>query len=187
MIDIKISLQPLDQALSDVTEPIVFLFGAGISASLVGRNYSWEQWVRDGIASRRGAEVKVLRNTGRYSGQKGISLRRYAYVCAGSSGVHEGIYETWMHNAFEALHIEDKTLAKTLKRLLTFQDLFVTTNYDDLLKQATGTGAVSYVHPEVVYPMLAARRNTHIVHIHSRYSSNTYRWIQTYPRVQTIC
>lgn len=33
----------LSRALSDVTEPFVFFFGAGISSALTGRVYNWEQ------------------------------------------------------------------------------------------------------------------------------------------------
>ena len=49
--------------------------------------------------------------------------------------------------------------------------MFVTTNYDGLLEQATGASAASYLHPEIVYPMLQEGRNDYVVHIHGRYST----------------
>lgn len=177
MIDIKNSLQLLDHALCNTAEPIVFLFGAGISASLAGKNYSWEQWVRDGVEllsdeqQRQMYCEKLGDIPGKQASPPADTLVSVLEDLIPDLHTRVGTYEKWMHNAFETLQVEDKTLAKTLKRLLTFQDLFVTTNYDDLLEQATGIKAASYLHPEIVYTMLEARKNTHTIHIHGRYST----------------
>lgn len=175
------SISPqLHNTLFDTSERLVFFFGAGISASLAGISYSWEQWVRDGIillsdADQRGAFCKKLGDT---SGGKGKpsadTLVSVLEELTNELRQLPGAYEKWMHNAFEALCVNDLALAETLRKLLLFQDFFVTTNYDALLEQATGIKGVSYLHPEIVYPMLDERRNDYVIHIHGRYSTKPH-------------
>lgn len=167
----------LSSALSNSLEHIVFFFGAGISSSLSNKGYGWEQWVRDGIAllpeeRERQAFCGQLGDTPAQKGDPSADI-----LTAVLEGVIEalkkipGLYELWMHRAFETAAVENPMLAATLKKLLTFPDVFVTTNYDGLLEQATGASAVSYLHPEIVYPMLQEGRNDYVVHIHGRYST----------------
>ncbi len=180
MSDIKSTFPQLYHTLSDTSDRIVFFFGAGISAALAGKSYSWEQWVRDGIALLPDADKRQI-----YHERLGDTDDKKASPSADTlTAVLEdltddlkslaGVYEKWMHNAFEVLSVRDLALAATLKELLTFQDFFVTTNYDALLEQATGAGAVSWLHPEIAYPMLDEKRNDHIVHIHGRYSTKPH-------------
>ena len=167
----------LSSVLSDPLKHIVFFFGAGISSSLSNKRYGWAQWVRDGIAllpeeGKRQAFYRRLGDTPDGKGDPGADI-----LTAVLEGVIDalkktlGLYEAWMHEAFETVAVENHVLAATLKKLLTFPDVFVTTNYDGLLEQATGAGAASYLHPEIVYPMLQEGRNDYVVHIHGRYST----------------
>ncbi|MCH5277206.1 MAG: SIR2 family protein [Desulfovibrionaceae bacterium] len=173
------SISPqMHNALIDISKRIVFFFGAGISASLAEKNYSWEQWVRDGItllpdAEQRNDFYKKLEDTPEKQG-KSSAKTLISVLNELQNELHRlpGLYEKWMHNAFEYLDVNNHALADTLKKLLVFHDIFVTTNYDNLLEQATGLKGASYLHPEIVYPMLDEKRNDHIIHIHGRYSTN---------------
>lgn len=168
----------LSRALSDVTEPFVFFFGAGISSALTGRVYNWEQWVRDGIAlvpdpAARRRFCQQMGDTGEEKGHPDAhTLTRVLEDVISTLKETPGLYESWMHQAFETSAAAQPALAATLKKMLTFSDVFVTTNYDSLLEQATGTRGVSYLHPELVYPMLEAGKNQYVVHIHGRYSTD---------------
>lgn len=180
MLDIDRISPRLNGALADSSERIVFFFGAGISASLAGKSYSWEQWVRDGIsllpdANQRDAFCAALGDTAGKKGNPsaGVLVAVLEELMDDLKRL-PGTYEKWMHNAFEALCVNDFALAETLKRLLLFQDFFVTTNYDDLLEQATGIKGISYLHPEIAYPMLDEKRNDFIIHIHGRYSTKPH-------------
>ena len=180
MLDINRISPRLHNALSDTSERLVFFFGAGISASLAGKSYSWEQWVRDGIimladADQRDTFCEKLGDTTRKRGKPSADvLISVLEELTDELRRLPGAYEKWMHNAFETLCVNDLALAETLKKLLLFQDFFVTTNYDDLLEQATGIKGVSYLHPEIVYPMLDEKRNGHVIHIHGRYSTKPH-------------
>lgn len=168
----------LSSALSNPLEHIVFFFGAGISSSLSNKRYGWTQWVRDGIALLPEEDMRLA-----FYGQLGDTPTAKGDPDAGTltavlEGVIDalkktpGLYDAWMHEAFETAAVENPALAATLKKLLILPDVFVTTNYDGLLEQATGAGAVSYLHPEIVFPMLEAGRNDRVVHIHGRYSTH---------------
>lgn len=168
----------LSSALSNPLEHIVFFFGAGISSSLSNKRYGWTQWVRDGIALLPEEDMRLA-----FYGQLGDTPTAKGDPDAGTltavlEGVIDalkktpGLYDAWMHEAFETAAVENPALAATLKKLLILPDVFVTTNYDGLLEQATGAGAVSYLHPEIVFSMLEAGRNDRVVHIHGRYSTH---------------
>lgn len=167
----------LFSVLSDSQEQIAFFFGAGISVSLSNKRYGWEQWVRNGIAFlpveyERQAFYRQLGDTATAKGNPSADL--LTSVLDGVISTLKktpGLYEAWMHGAFETATVENHALAMTLKKLLTFSDIFVTTNYDALLERATGTTAVSYLYPEIVYPMLQNGQNNYVVHIHGRYST----------------
>lgn len=180
MLDINNISPQLHSVLSDTSDRLVFFFGAGIAASLAGKNYSWEQWVRDGIALlpdtvQQNAFYEKLGDTSKDKQKPSADI----LISVLEELIDElrqlpGVYEKWMHNAFEVPCVGDPALVETLKKLLLFQDFFVTTNYDDLLEQATGLNGVSYLHPEVVYPMLDEKRNDYVIHIHGRYSANPH-------------
>lgn len=168
----------LSSALSNPLEHMVFFFGAGISSALSDKGYGWEQWVRDGIAllPEERERQTFYRQLGDTPAQKGDpSADILTIVLEGVIDALKKIpdlYESWMHRAFETAAVEKPMLAATLQKLLTFPDVFVTTNYDGLLEQATGAGAASYLHPEIVYLMLQEGRNDYVVHIHGRYSTH---------------
>ena len=180
MPDIAMIFPHLNSTLSNTSERIAFFFGAGISVSLAGKGYSWGTWVRDGIAllpnpSRREVYSASL---GDVPGKKGNPTAD-TLVAVLEELISElkglpGVYEEWMHQAFETSDVQNGDLAAALKKMLLFQDFFVTTNYDSLLSQATGVKAASYLRPELVYPMLDERRNDFIIHIHGRYSTEPH-------------
>lgn len=168
----------LSAVLADTLEHIVFFFGAGISSSLSGKAYGWAQWVRDGIAllpeeSDRQTFYEKLGDTPTTSGNPDAdTLTSVLEEVIDSLRKTPGLYDEWMHEAFETSTVENDSLAATLKKMLTFSDIFVTTNYDSLLEQATNIKAASYLQPEIVYPMLEKGQNNYVIHIHGRYSTD---------------
>lgn len=152
------------------TDELVYLFGTGISSALTGQKYSWWKWITDGIQSLQDRTLawtldrKLKTNP---STQKMIAVVGDVIQAAKA----EGVYDDWMRKSFETHPINHGTLPATLKKLLLVQDVFVTTNYDLLLEQATGLGTLSYEQPDLVFPMLEEKRSTHVLHIHGIYDS----------------
>ena len=95
----------LSRALSDVTEPFVFFFGAGISSALTSRVYNWEQWVRDGIAlvpdpAARRRFCQQMGDTGEEKGHPDAhTLTRVLEDVISTLKETPGLYESWMHQA----------------------------------------------------------------------------------------
>lgn len=42
------------------SEPLVYLFGTGISAALTGQKYSWRKWIADGIHHMKDSALKAF-------------------------------------------------------------------------------------------------------------------------------
>ena len=64
----------------------------------------------------------------------------------------------------ESGNIEDDFLAGVLKVLAASKTVFLTTNYDLLLEQATGLNTLSYSEPDAVFEMLRRNKNHHNSH-----------------------
>ncbi len=148
---------------------IVWFFGAGISASLTGKVYSWMQWIRDGIS--------LISDTGIASNlNKALSLDDSAGNMVNIVGKVidrlkiEGSYPDWMNAAFGSSAIVNDSLASTLKKIVIAQDVVATTNYDSLIEQATGLECYTYQDAGKVYEMLDQKRSSHVLHIHGAYN-----------------
>lgn len=149
---------------------LVYLFGTGISSALTGKPYGWEKWLLDGflhmtdktLAESYQAQLEADKSTNVMIAVAGKVI---------SAAKAEGVYEAWMSDSFEKNALTNDKLAATLKKLLLLQDVFVTTNYDLLLEQATGLGTLSYENPDLAFEMLEKRRSTHVLHIHGVYDS----------------
>ncbi len=148
---------------------LVWFFGAGISASLTGRAYSWMQWIRDGIS--RISDTGIASNL-----NKALSLDDSADNLVNIVGKVidrlkiEGSYSDWMNMAFDSVAIVNDSLASTLKRIVIAQDVVATTNYDSLIEQATGLKCYTYQDAGKVYEMLDQKRSSHVLHIHGAYA-----------------
>lgn len=154
------------------TGQMVYLFGTGISSALTGQPYSWWKWIADGIGR--------LTNTA-------LAKQYYAQLTADDSADNmvnvagkvlkeaksEGVYDKWMRDSFETNPLSNFPLAKTLKKMLIAQDIFVTTNYDLLLEEATGLSAITYEEPDKAFRMIDNRTSTHVLHLHGAYDSKS--------------
>ena len=151
------------------TGNLVWFFGAGISASLTGKVYSWMQWIRDGISLICDTEFASNLN-------KALSLDDSADNLVNIVGKVidqlkiEGSYSDWMNTAFNSAAIVNDSLASTLKKIVVAQDVVATTNYDSLLEQATGLNCYTYQDAGKVYEMLDHKRSSHVLHIHGAYN-----------------
>lgn len=149
---------------------LVYLFGTGISSALTGKPYGWEKWLLDGflhmtdktLAESYKAQLEADKSTN-------VMIKVAGKVISAAKA--EGVYEAWMRDSFEKNALTNDNLAATLKKLLLLQDVFVTTNYDLLLEQATGLGTLSYENPDIAFEMLEKHRSTHVLHIHGVYAS----------------
>lgn len=147
---------------------IVWFFGAGISASLTGRVYSWIQWIRDGIS--------LISDKGIASNLNDALLLDYSadnLVSIVGEVIErlkiEGSYSEWMNAAFNSAEIVNDSLASTLKKIVVAQDVVATTNYDSLIEQATRLNCYTYQDAGKVYEMLDQKRSSHVLHIHGAY------------------
>lgn len=150
---------------------LVYLFGAGISSALTdNRSLSWGRWIARGIDfckdSACAAELK--KSMGSDDSTENL-IRVVGEVIKHTKA--EGTYHTWMQESIETVTVSNHTLAATLQKLLIHQGIFATTNYDNLLEQATGLSALSYEEPEKAFSMLDKRKNDAVLHIHGIYDS----------------
>ncbi len=150
---------------------LAYLFGTGISASLTGKPYSWWKWIMDGISYMKDtALAKQYQESLEADDSTGNMIAIVGKIIDAVKAGHT--YGCWMQEAFETNPIVNKPLAGTLKKLVIPQDVFVTTNYDLLLEQATGLGTLSYEDPGEAFHMLDQKCSTHILHIHGVYDSS---------------
>ena len=149
---------------------LVYVFGAGISAALSGKIYSWIHWLKDGIACIKNKEeagqlMGLLNETPDVTGMVTIAGRIIEEVkrC--------GTYDEWMHASFECCDIVNHELADTLKKLSITQDIFATTNYDKMLEYAVGMTSLSFHDSGQAFSMLDNDLSTHVLHLHGLYDS----------------
>lgn len=149
---------------------LVFLFGTGISSMLTGYAYSWWKWINDGIQKLEDSTLAQLLEDELNADNSSSNMIVVAGKLIRAAKV-EGVYDSWMHDAFEKNRLTNSSAADTLKKLLLSQVVFTTTNYDLLLEKATGLKSASYDNPDVAFRMLDQRLNTHVLHIHGIYDS----------------
>lgn len=155
-------------------DSLVYLFGTGISAALTGKSYAWQKWIMDGTHYMNDT---VLANEYEKSLKRDGSTTNMIDIVSKVLAItkEEGTYDAWMKATFETNPIIDHELARTLKKMLVIQDVFATTNYDQLLEQATGLGAMTYEEPDLAFSMLDRHLSTHVLHIHGLYDSSCKR------------
>lgn len=152
------------------TKELVYLFGAGISAALTGKPYSWWKWIMDGISYVTDRSLAAQYEASLKADDSADNMIRVVGMLL-QTAKKEETYDAWMKSSFETNPVANHPLAETLKKLLLPQDVFATTNYDRLLEQATGLGTLSYEDPDKAFPMLEQKINSHVLHIHGVYDS----------------
>ncbi len=150
------------------TGNLVWFFGAGISASLTGKIYSWMQWVQDGISHINNTDLASSLERSLLSDDSADNLVNIVGKVIDCLKT-EGGYSDWMNTAFNSAAIVNDALVSTLKKMIVAQDVIATTNYDSLLEQAIGLKCYTYQDAGKVYEMLDNKRSTHILHIHGAY------------------
>ena len=149
-------------------EELVFLFGSGISAALTHQAGGWVKWILDGtnyITDKALADQIIQSVNNDKSADNLISA--VGKVINATKSSHS--YDDWMRGSLGSGNIEDDYLAGVLKVLAASKAVFLTTNYDLLLEQATGLNTLSYSEPEAVFEMLRRNQNHSVVHIHGVY------------------
>lgn len=151
-------------------DELVYLFGSGISGALSNARCGWKNWILDGIGY---LEDKALAERLEEKIEQDSSARSLIDIAGTVIKItkDENHYAEWMHAFIETPSVQNRSLADTLKKLLVTQDVFVTTNYDRLLEQATGLGTISYDRPDLAFSMLDQHRSTAVLHIHGVYDS----------------
>ena len=151
-------------------DELVFVFGTGIFCALSGKSYNWMQWLSDGISYIQ----KELEATSLAEELKNEHSSEGLVRIAGKvirAAKRDGTYSAWMDSAFGQDKIQNPALAKTLRKLVSTQAVFATTNYDLMLEKATGLGSLSYQEPGRAFVMLDHRLSSHVLHIHGVYDS----------------
>lgn len=151
-------------------DDLVFMFGTGISAALTGERFSWYNWIADGISSLKDSAVAEQLKTELDADSSADNLIAVVGKVLSATKT-EGSYSMWMHQSFETACVTNASLARTLKKLTVFNDVFATTNYDLLLESATGIKSLSYEQPDKVFAMLQSGRSDAVLHIHGIYDS----------------
>ena len=150
---------------------LVYLFGAGISSALSdNKSCSWWQWIVNGIGYMKDLSfADTLRQSMQADASAENLIRVVGQVIKSTKA--DGTYHTWMQESIESASVSNHALAATLKKMLITQEVFVTTNYDLLLEQATGLQTLSYEEPDKAFAMLDGRRSDSVLHIHGVYDS----------------
>lgn len=147
---------------------LVFLFGAGISSSLSNNtSYSWYKWIEKGIEY-------LGYDSSKTSIALDSSTENLIHVVGEviEETKKKGIYDRWMKDTIESPTVKNDVLADTLKKLLITQDIFVTTNYDQLLEKATGLSSITYEEPDKAFQMIKNGASSSVIHLHGIYNSS---------------
>lgn len=146
------------------------MFGTGISAALTGESISWYKWISDGISGLKDRKLAKELSQELDSDSSADNLIRVVGKVIEAAKI-DNTYSDWMHVSFEIFRIRDISLMQTLKKLTGSNDVFITTNYDLLLEQATGLKPLSYEQPKETFEMLKSGRTDSVIHIHGIYDS----------------
>lgn len=170
----------LSSTLEDSNNQLVYLFGTGISAALTGKPYSWWKWISDGISillsSPDPSTVDVgkdLRSRLTSSSSIDDLVSIAGDVITATKSV--SLYDSWMQDSFEVNHVTNTELQNVLREMIAvpgLPDLFITTNYDYLLEEATGLKRMTYEDADKAYAMLDSGANSAVIHIHGAYDSS---------------
>ena len=169
----KSNIVDFPELLKDIQHnEIVYFFGAGISSALTNNKAcSWQKWIRNGINLIRNEKTIASLIE---SQEKDSSAENLIKIVGEVLNItkREGTYKKWMQESFETAKVTNKDLVKTLKKMLILPDIFITTNYDLLLEQATGLETISYKEPDQAFEMINKKRNNAILHIHGVFDSS---------------
>lgn len=162
-------------ALKDalISQSIVYVFGAGITSSLTGRNYGWWNWIIDGIQHMKDTDAAE----GLERSIKADDSAENLIKVVGDVIIHtkeDGTYDDWMQGAFESAEIINDEIVHALNILNLPQDIFVTTNYDSYLEEATRTGILTRADSGKIFEMIDSGSCSSVVHIHGAYSSKKH-------------
>ncbi len=152
-------------------DELVYLFGTGISGALTDQSFGWWKWIVDGIHHLKDSKLAASLETSLEDDSSTDNIIRVVGEVLKNAKA-DGVYDDWMKKSFETYPIVNHALAETLKKLLLTQDVFVTTNYDRLLEQATGLSSLSYAEPDQAFAMLDRRESRSVLHIHGIYDSS---------------
>lgn len=169
----KSNISNFPKFLEDIEcNEIVYFFGAGISAALTNnKSCSWWKWVQNGICYIKNEKIVAsLVESLEKDGSAENLIRIVGEVL--SITKREKTYKKWMQESFETAKVTNKSLVRTLKKMLILPDIFITTNYDLLLEQATGLETISYKEPDQAFEMINKKRNNAILHIHGVFDSS---------------
>lgn len=153
------------------TAPLVYLFGAGISSALTdNRSCSWWQWIVNGISKMKDRTLAAAYEKSITADDSTDNLVAVVGKVISATKA-DGTYRDWMQESFETQSVTNLSLADTLKKLLIPQDVFVTTNYDLMLEEATGLSALTYEEPDKAFAMIDRKKSEAVLHIHGVYDS----------------
>lgn len=156
------------------TDSLVYLLGAGMSAALTGKSYSWWQWITDGIHYMADTESASKLEKSLEADDSTTNMIDIVGKVINATKA-DGTYTSWMQEAFEKNSIVNTALAETIRKFTITQDILATTNYDLLLEHATGMRPLSYSEPNTAFQMLDQHVSTHVLHIHGIYDSASGR------------
>lgn len=166
---------PLPKALSNelTSHSIVYVFGAGISSSLTGKSYGWWTWIEDGIHHIKNSSLAANLEDSIKSDDSTNNLIDVVGQVIDQTKA-DGTYDQWMQGGFESAKINNDYLVKALQLLNLPQDVFITTNYDSLLEDATGMEIYTKDDAGQVFRMIQSGICSSVVHIHGAYSSKRH-------------
>jgi len=156
---------------------VVVIVGAGVSAAATGGHEvsSWYGLLKHGIGYVRrwhhyDASWERQRIESLEKGDATTLIALAEEITDELGGCQGGEFTKWLEETVGALRVKDDTLVKALEALGA---PLLTTNYDDLLEQATHRPSVTWLQSHKVDRMLRGDDQA-IVHIHGHYD-----WPQT--------
>lgn len=168
-------MKPISPALQDAlaSQSIVYVFGAGISSSLTGRNYGWWAWIVDGIHHMKNSSLAANLEDSIKSDDSTKNLIDVVGRVIKQTKA-DGTYDDWMKGGFESAKIINDDLVKVLQLLNLPQDIFITTNYDSYVEDATGMNLYTKDDSGKIFKMIESGICSSVVHIHGAYSSKCH-------------
>lgn len=168
-------MKPLPPAMQDAlaSQSIVYVFGAGISSSLTGRNYGWWTWIVDGIHHIKDSSLAKKLEEDITTDSSTDNLIRVVGRAIEQTK-KDGTYDAWMQGGFESSEVKNGELVKSLQLLNLPQDILVTTNYDSYLEAALGMSLYTKDDAGQIFRMMQSGICSSVVHIHGAYSSKLH-------------
>lgn len=149
-------------------DKLILLLGTGVSIAISNNSVStWNGWLQNGLTyadKQEQDEITTLLEKGTADALIAAAEALKTHL------IGKGQYIAWMENTIGSLCPQYPALGHTIGKLMDLNTAVLTTNYDTLIEQLTGTESITYKDTKQVLKLFQGQKKDAIFHIHGCYT-----------------